>query len=505
VIRMPYLNPRTAPAGLLASGKLATGIVMALGLAVTTLPAMAQPRTTQEIAVRLAGSSTIGSKMALELATAWAKKLKLPGVRIDQGNENDEYEVIAEGVESTQRLRVTVAAKGTGTGLEPLLRGEADIWMAARQARASDIDMMKKRNVPNVPTLAQLTQPGNENVVGQAALAIIVNPRNPVPNLSIAQLRNIFGGKVTSWAQAGGTANTMIGLYSPDINSATSDAFCAQIIGNPDTPRCLEGFARLAAPRFPLPEDLADAVAATPAGIGFTDLSLRRSARPVPLGTECGVGIEPSAFRIKTEEYPLIRSLYFYAAPNRPLSPAARDFLQFTLSAPGQAAVAASGLGDLLPSMADAAYGDQRLDKVKDAMDGGRVRVRAPDARAFETAIAGAERLSITFRFAAGTDNLDSRAEADLGRLVALLQQPSNAETGVTLIGFSAAAGDYVENRVLSRDRAAIIRDRLAASGVQNINAIGVGPLGAVACNLDPTTAPLNQRVEVWLRKKRVG
>ena len=260
-------------------GKFVAGIAVAVGLSTITLPAKAQPKPAPESVVRLSGSSTIGAKLALELATAWAKQLKLPGVRIDGGLDPDEYDIIAEGAESTQKMRVQVRAKGTTTGLEPLLRGQSDIWMASRPVRDTDIDAMRKRNVPNVPTLAQLQQPGR--------------------------------------------------------------------------------------------------------------------------------------------------------AP----SPAVRDFMQFALGPVGQTVVVASGFADLSPSKADANYAGDRLDSAREAMDGGRTRVRAPDVKAFEATISGADRLSITFRFQSGTNTLDSRAEADVGRLAALMQSPAYSNSIVTLVG----------------------------------------------------------------------
>jgi phosphate transport system substrate-binding protein len=505
VIRLSYLGRIPSFHKRLTVGKVAAGIAVVVGLSTIALPLKAQPKG-QESVVRLAGSGTIGAKLALELATGWAKQLKLPGVRIDGGLDPDEYDVIAEGAESTQKMRVQVRAKGTGSGLEPLLRGQADIWMASRPVRESDLDAMRKRNVPNVPTLAQLQQPGVENVIGLAALAIIVNHRNPVPSLSVAQLREIFTGRVTSWAQVGGPSNTPIGIYSPEMGSGGADAFCTTIMGNGDTQKCLDAFPRLASPRFALLEDLSDGVASNPAGISFTDLSLRRSTRPVPLGTECGgSGIDPSLFRIKTDEYPLGRRLFLYTAPSRALSPAGRDFLQFAISPLGQVAVSGSGFADLSPGKADANYAGERQDSVRDALDGGRTRVRAPDVKAFEAAIAGADRISITFRFQSGTNTLDSRAEADVGRLVALMQTPAYSQSSLMLVGYSSTTGDYAENRILSRERAEAVRDRVLASGIQNVSSVGIGPGAAVACNLDPSTGPLNQRVEVWVRKPRAS
>lgn len=482
--------------------RLSAGIAMALAI---TAPAMAQPKQAQETVVRLNGSSTTGNKMTLGLATAWAKQLKLSGVHVEAGLDPDEYEVIAEGAESVHRMRVQVKAKGSAFGLEPMLRGQADIWLTGRAVRESDLETMKKRNVPNVPTLAQMQQPGIENVIALSALVIVVNTRNPVPALSMAQLRDMYSGRVTSWAQVGGPSNMPIGLYSPEPTQATADFFCGAVIGNADTLKCLDAFPRLAAPRIQLIDDVSDAVAANPAGISFVDFAARRSTRPIPISTECGGSIEPSLFRIKTDEYPLTRKHYAYVMPGRTLTPAVRDFLQLMLGPIGQAAAAAAGLGDLTPSVADANYGADRVETARETMDGGRTRVRATDVRAFETATAGADRLTVTFRFQAGTNNLDSRAEADLERLSALMQQPPYSQSAITLIGYSGVAGDYSENRILSRERADAIRDRLRASGIQNVSSVGVGPTAAVACNLDPNTAPQNQRVEVWVHKPRAG
>ena len=494
--------------------KLLPGLSVALGLAMAAMPAVAQPRpatpsTTSalpnDVTLRLSGSSTVGGPLIVELATAWAKKLGLPGVRVDSGLDPDEYDVIAERAESARKLRVQVRAKGTGTGLEPLLRGQADIWMASRPVRESDIEAMRRRNVPNVPTLAQLQQAGTENVIGLDALAVVVHPRNPLKLLSMTQIKDIYSGRIANWSQVGGP-NLPIAIYSPEPNFGTADTFCATIMGVSDIARCVEAFPRLAAPRFAVLEELSDAVAANPAGIGFTSLSLRRSTRAVQLGTECGVGIEADTFRIKTDEYPLGRRLFMYVAPGRAPNPATREFLQYILSAEGQAAVSASGFADLAPGKASDTYGADRLDNVRNAQDGGRQRIRPTDVRAFEEAIGSADRLSITFRFQAGTNNLDARAEADLVRLADHMKLPGFEKQQVVLVGFSGAAGDYAENRTLSRERAEAVRDRLVTNyGIKDSVALGVGPAAAVACNLDPNTAPLNQRVEVWLRKPAGG
>ena len=477
-------------------------LAIVMGTGATTTPASAQFwRSTEEIVIGLNGENIIGTKMALGLATAYARQRKLGNVRVELGADPDQYDVIGEGAGSSKKLRIKVQAKGHAYGLEALLRGQTDFWMAARQVREPDLEAMRKKGVPTVPTVAQFIQPGIENVIALSALTVIVQAKNPVSALSYQQLRDIFAGNTTNWGQVGGPPNLPIGIYSPEPSMATADIFCALVLENRDTLKCLDSFPRLAGPRVLQMDDLSDAVAADPAGIGFIDFAARRNARLVALGTECGVGIEPSLFRIKTDEYPLTRKHYFYSLPGRPLSPAAKEFLQLTLGPVGQAVAASAGLVSLTPDLADPDYGVERTDGVRDAMDGGRTRVRAADARAFQTATADSDRLTITFRFQTGTNNLDSRAEADIVRLTELMHQPRYSQSQLALIGFSAAAGDYNDNRTLSKERADAVRDRLVAAGVKIVSSTGVGPAGAAACNLDPNASTLNQRVEVWVQR----
>ena len=167
-------------------------------------------------------------------------------------------------------------------------------------------------------------------------------------------------------------------------------------MGVTDVQRCMDAFPRLTAPRFAVLEEMSDAVAANPGGIGFTSLSLRRNTRPLQLGTECGTGIEANSFRIKTDEYPLGRRLYMYTTPGRAPNQATREFLSFILSPEGQVAVAAAGFADLAVGRATEAYGGERLDAVRDAQDGGRVRIRPADTRAFEEATAARELFTLS-------------------------------------------------------------------------------------------------------------
>ena len=485
---------------------LAAAAVLSAGVATGIASAQpAQPLPNDSV-IRFAGADTIGIGLIPPLAAAWAKKLRLPAIRTEQGAEPLEYSLYADGAESARKVRLDVKLHGTLTGTEPVLRGSADFWMSGRQARESDLVAARQRNVQNVPTVTQFLAPGVENIIALDGIAVIVHPANPVRKLSFAQMKDIFTGRITNWSQLGG-ADLPINVYAPDPTSGTFERVCSTVIGVANAQACGQQMVRLAAPHFKAVDDLSDTVAGNPAAIGWVGLVAKRSARSVQIVTECGSTVDADPFYVKADEYPLTSRYYLYVSPTRPPTPAARDFLSFTLSQDGQTALKAAGAVDLLPSTATEGYAADRLDGAGNALDGGRTRVRQTDVRAFEEATQNADRLSITFRFLEGTDNLDARAEADLGRLAALMQTPDYAKSQLILIGYSAARGDYGANRSLSRERSQNVRNRLVNSlGVTNVTSLGVGPAAPVACNTENSTnAAMNQRVEAWIRKSPGG
>ena len=208
-------------------------VLLSLALAGTlALPAQAQSVST----IRMAGSNLIGEKLAGDLAVDYAKRQKLPGSRIVTSPDPDEYEIVSLGSEGDKSLRTHIEAHGTSTGLRKLLAGEADIWMAYRQVRQSDLDDARKKGANNVPTLEQMMSKTWENVIGLDAMVAAVHPRNPIKALTLAQIRDIFSGKIKTWAAVGGP-DLSVTPFSSGLNSGTFDAFCAQVMGMADSGR----------------------------------------------------------------------------------------------------------------------------------------------------------------------------------------------------------------------------------------------------------------------------
>jgi phosphate transport system substrate-binding protein len=206
-------------------------------------------------------------------------------------------------------------------------------------------------------------------------------------------------------------------------------------------------------------------------------------ARAVPVGEAASPPKYPTAFTVATEEYLLARRLYLYT-PAQPRRRTTHDFIHFVLSSDGQAVVGRVGFVDLELA-------------VKEPEPCGRGCTAA-----YARATAHARRLSVNFRFRAGSDQLDSRALRDIDRLVTFLHTRAKDVAGagdVRLLGFSDASDDGRLNQRTSLSLARAVADELAVRGVGAGTVMGFGAKMPVASNADDAGRERNRRVEVWL------
>jgi phosphate transport system substrate-binding protein len=161
------------------------------------------------------------------------------------------------------------------------------------------------------------------------------------------------------------------------------------------------------------------------------------------------------------------------------LDPQAKDFLEFVQSDAGQTVVKQIGF---VPQLISA-------ETVQTPVD-------APVAYAQLTT--QAQRLSFAFRFRSGSDELDSKAARDMGRLVSYLAR--HPQQQVFLLGFTDALGSVQQNAALSKARAESVARQLRASGVNPAQVLGLGGALPVASNNDELGRNKNRRVEVWVK-----
>jgi phosphate transport system substrate-binding protein len=316
-----------------------------------------------------------------------------------------------------------------------------------------------------------MTSPACEYVLGLDGVAVIVNGANSaVTSLHKEQIRKIFSGGLTDWSQVKGGSGP-IAVFTRDEKSGTFDTFKSLVL---DKEKVAPG-----ARRFEDSGQLSTEVAANPGAIGFIGLPYIKTAKAVAVAFGEAPPIFPTSFTVATEEYPLSRRLYLYAAA-QPANRHVREFLDFALSTEGQEIVEKSGFVPL-----------------------GVKQVRAtPPAAAplpYQRYTRNASRLSLNFRFSADSARLDSRGVRDLDRLLVALAGKELQGRPVMLFGFSEDLGNEEANLRLSLERVRFVEKELKARGVPAAVAAGFGARIPVADNGSPEGRHRNNRVEVWL------
>lgn len=194
----------------------------------------------------------------------------------------------ARTYELRRRAKVTVRAVGTMSALEAVAKGEADLVGSTRPAD------------PDTPIEANL----QFTTVAWDALALIVHPRNPVRNLSLEQLRDIYAGRITDWGALGGTPGT-INLYAvAGPNDGVEWSLRRLLFG--------KGSSRVAASRWYInTKQLEDAVAIDPAALGVSLHSLVAANKG--LAALRIDGVAPGLATLEDGTYPLPTPLYVAA------------------------------------------------------------------------------------------------------------------------------------------------------------------------------------------------
>ena len=137
-----------------------------------------------------------GSDTIVNLALAWAEKY-----------QNLHHEV-----------RISVTGGGSGTGIAALINGTVDIANASRQIKPEEIKAAEANGTEPV-----------EFVVAQDAIAVIVNPKNPVNKLTLQQISDIYSGKIDNWLEVGGGDHPIVKL-SRETNSGTHVYFLEEVL-----------------------------------------------------------------------------------------------------------------------------------------------------------------------------------------------------------------------------------------------------------------------------------
>jgi len=271
----------------------------------STASAQSSPDTTAYIENK--GSDTI-----VNLALAWAEQY--------QSEHPD--------------VRISVTGGGSGTGIAALINGTVDIANASRQIKAEEIEEARANGVDPV-----------EHVIARDAIAVIVNPENPVSELTLPQISDIYSGKIRNWEEVGGEDRPIVRL-SRETNSGTHVYFLETVLrlGDKENKTLFSRDTLL----LPSSEGIVAEVRQNPNAIGYDGLGyVPDDLKVITIARADGADyILPMISTVNDKSYPIARDLYMYTAGEP--SGAVKDYLEWILSSEAQEIVAELGFVPIL-------------------------------------------------------------------------------------------------------------------------------------------------------------
>jgi phosphate transport system substrate-binding protein len=232
-------------------------------------------------------------------------------------------------------VSVSVTGGGSGTGIAALINGTVDIANASRAIKAEETKEAEGHGIKPV-----------EFAVAKDAIAVIVNLENPVNQLTLQQISDIYSGKINNWNQVGGEERPIVRL-SRETNSGTHVYFLEQVLrlGKKDNKTLFSSDTLL----MPSSEGISVEVRQNPNAIGYDGLGYVTADMKVIAVAKDSQGpfVLPSAETVNNGEYPIARDLYMYSAGEP--SGAIRDYLDFVFSTEAQQIVVKLGFVPIKP------------------------------------------------------------------------------------------------------------------------------------------------------------
>jgi len=425
--------------------------------------------------VRLSGSARMADVLMPALIAGFARSRAFGVNQIDIDPAH--FDLIltdgASGPVAEFAFRATTAAEG----FADLTTFEADIVMAMREPNAQE------RQIAQEVGIGTLDATGQSRIVGLDALVPVVSPGRDDFVLTIADLMAAF------------------------TNDADDVTLHLGPLGDGATTALLAGVERVAdlamkeqIVRHDSPDAIATAVALDPNAIGLLPQTQTGVAQPVSLQDSCGLVATARPIDIKTQDYPLTTPLFLYMPQHRQPQ-IVRDFLTYLRTPAAQLIVRRAGFVDpaAVPIPLDAQ--GQRLGN---AIAAAGQDVPLTELQRLVRLMLPRTRLSLSYRFEAGSTRLDPTSRANLLTLAHDLHDGGFDGRSLLLIGFSDGVGPAEANRKLSGDRAETVVQALreVMGGMpadEKIDTAAFGETLPIGCDTTSWGRQMNRRVELWV------
>lgn len=288
-----------------AAGALCLGAATALGACSKPNAQAPAPAAGGEAAPAAGGSITIkGSDTMVHLVSAWAEAY----------------------MDANPSSNISVTGGGSGTGIAALLNGTTDICMSSRDISAEETQKAKDASISF-----------EENSPALDGIAVVVNPGNPITELTMEQIGKIYTGEFTNWQEVGGP-DQKIQAVSRESSSGTYVFFQEHVLKKKDY-----GPATML---LPATAAIVQSVAADAWSIGYVGLGYEESAKEkvkaVAVKADAAApAILPSVATVTDGSYSIARKLHLYTAATAPA--AAKEFVAFCNGEAGQKIVVETG------------------------------------------------------------------------------------------------------------------------------------------------------------------
>ncbi|MBN2352040.1 MAG: phosphate ABC transporter substrate-binding protein [Spirochaetales bacterium] len=219
-------------------------------------------------------------------------------------------------------LILSIRGGGSGAGLAALINGSCDVAMTSRPISEKETGEAEANGINP-----------REWTVALDGLIVIVNPANPVSNVTLDQLRDIFLARVRDWSELGGNGGKIV-ILSRESSSGTYLFFKEHVLrrGNSKNKDEFSPEALL----MPSSQAIVNEVSQNPHAVGYVGLgylSPRLKALAVAKNPHSPY-VAPSIAHVTDDSYPISRPLFYYTNGNP--TGAAREFIEFALSPTGQ-------------------------------------------------------------------------------------------------------------------------------------------------------------------------
>ena len=215
-------------------------------------------------------------------------------------------------INSNSGTSYTYNPTGSGSGIKAVSEGTCDIGLSSR-------------NLKDDEKASGLTG----TVLALDGIAVIVNPNNPVSDLSVEQIASIYKGEITNWKDVGGNDAEIV-LIGREAGSGTRDGF-ESITGTNDACKYRQELTSTG--------DVITTVSQNPDAIGYASLaSLKDNVKALTVG-----GIAPTEETVKDGSYVIQRPFILVTKDGVELSETAKKFFDYATSSQAAEVISAAG------------------------------------------------------------------------------------------------------------------------------------------------------------------